>query len=91
MQNLKGRMMFLNYYWETMKVDMSRLFNTEINNGKQVSVKVFAISTQTRELYMKAYINYCRYVYIYHYTAWRIIKIRILDLEKEVENGFDWK
>jgi hypothetical protein len=88
--NLKNRMLFLHYYWETMKVDMSRVFNSEkedsrIEASRAVGVKILSIRQPVREKFMKMYVDYCRYIYIYQFITWRVVKLKILGLSLQDE------
>lgn len=82
-------MLFLQYYWETIKVDMSRLFNTADENkqaARDASVKVFAIRENVRDLFIKTYCEYCRNLFTLNFIVWRVMKVKILDLNLT----FDW-
>ena len=59
----KSRMIFLQYMWSTLKVDLSHLLNANTKHAKvarSVSVKIFSISDEMRDLYLKRYLTLCK-------------------------------
>lgn len=79
----------MQYYWETMKVDMSKMLMAEEKisiAAKAVSIKVFAIKEEVRNRYIELYCEYCKKVFHYKFTMWRIQKLKYL--QREIL--FDW-
>ena len=61
--SFKNRITFFDYYWENMKVDMSKVLMSDKKNpeaAKKMSVKIFSISTDTKNKMLHLYAEYCR-------------------------------
>ena len=47
----KNRLLFFDYYWENMKVDMSKILLSDTKSpevSKQLSIKIFSINKDTK-------------------------------------------
>jgi hypothetical protein len=56
-------MVFLQYMWSIIKVDLSKLLNANTKHAKvakSVSVKIFSISDEMRDLYLNRYLTLCK-------------------------------
>jgi hypothetical protein len=86
----KSRITYLRYYWETLKVDMSKILISETKNvdaAKQVSFHVFGMKGDLREKFILTYCEYCRLVFILKFIFWRMQRLRF----KKQEIRFDWE
>jgi hypothetical protein len=62
-----------------MKSDISKILLADTRNpdyANGVSMKVFAIQTQTRDDYIRTYCELCRIVFIYKFIYWRLNKLK---------------
>ena len=85
----KGRMMFLSYYWDNMKVDMTKVLLSDTvtpEKAKVVSTKIFATNVQVKDMIVTKYVQYCRLKFILQYLKWRQKKV----LYYSIESTFDW-
>ena len=70
----KNRMLLLRYYWENIKVDMSKVLLSDKNDteaAKQISCRVFAIKEEVSVEFLRNYIEFCRLVFIVKFILWR--------------------
>lgn len=79
----KDQLVFLRYYWETMKVDMSKMLLVDPENkfyeaGKQASCVVFAVNEEKREYYLSNYMEFCRQLFYQKFIIWRKMKLEFL-------------
>ena len=84
------RVTCLDYYWENMKVDMSKVLLSDKRDpikAKSVSLKAFAIHSDIKNLFIQKYAEYTRQIFIVKYFAWRWNKVRYL----KIQTSFDWK
>ena len=69
--SFKNRRTFLEYYWEIMKVDTSKVLMSDKMNhpdfSRKLSLKIFGISPETIKLFLESYGEYCRQVYTYKF------------------------
>lgn len=73
--SFKNRVTFLQYYWETMKIDMSKILlsdERDFETAKAVSIKVFAVPVDIRDEFISVYCELCRQIFIYKFIQWRI-------------------
>ena len=62
---------------------MSRTLMSEKKNpeaAKQLSIKIFSVREETRDLFLNWYIQYTREIYIVKFMNWRCKKMRYLNL-----------
>jgi len=70
----KSRMVFLQYMWSIIKVDLSKLLNANTKHAKvakTVSVKIFSISDEMRDLYLNRYLTLCKELHLVKFLDWR--------------------
>ena len=56
--SFKCRIVFMQYYWEIMKLDMSKVllaYNKNASVAKKISVMVFAVNEETRDKFINMY------------------------------------
>lgn len=73
----------MQYYWETMKVDISKILLSDENNpekAKGISCKIFAIPEEVRNMFITKYCQYCRIVFVFKFTLWRLQKLKYYSL-----------
>jgi hypothetical protein len=66
--------MFLEYYWENMKSDMSKILLSDLKDpeeAKLVSLKVFAIDSSLKFKFVKAFAEYTKCMYNIKFFKWR--------------------
>jgi hypothetical protein len=67
-------MVFLQYMWSIIKVDLSKLLNANTKHAKvskTVSVKIFSISDEMRDLYLNRYLSLCKDLHLVKFLDWR--------------------
>ncbi|TNV84017.1 hypothetical protein FGO68_gene12642 [Halteria grandinella] len=85
----KNRYMYIMYYWENLKVDMSKILLSDEKNqaaAKEVSIKVFKITDSLRERFINMYCDYCRLVFMLKFIQWRLQRL----IYRRQEIRFDW-
>jgi hypothetical protein len=85
----KNRNTYILYYWESLKVDMSKILLSDTKNpegAKEVSIRVFAIKDQLREYYIRLYCEYCRLIFVLKFIEWRLHKL----IYNKKPIRFDW-
>ncbi|TNV85397.1 hypothetical protein FGO68_gene14767 [Halteria grandinella] len=75
-----ARIAMLNYYWETMKVDVSKMLLTNATSkfqeaAKTSSITVFAVDQHKRQKYIQAYAQYCRETFYLRFLKWRQLRL----------------
>ena len=73
----------MKYYWEVLKGDLSRALMSDKKNpeaAKQLSIKIFGVREDTRDLFLNWYIQYTREIYIIKFMNWRCKKMRYMNL-----------
>lgn len=73
--------MFLEYYWDNMKGDMTKILLSDIidpEEAKQVSYKVFAIESSLKQKFVRAFAEYGRAMYNVKFFQWRRQKLKYL-------------
>ena len=82
-QSFRNRLTYLKYYWEILKGDLSRALMSENKKAqeaaKQLSIKIFGVREETRDLFLNWYVQYTREVYIIKFMNWRCRKMKFLD------------
>ena len=66
--------MFLKYFWSTIKVDISKMLLGNKKSPKEaqkVSVKVFGITDETRDIFIDRFFKYCKSLHMIQYIDWR--------------------
>lgn len=66
--------MFLKYFWSIIKVDMSKMLLGNKKNPKEaqkLSVKVFGITDEVRDIFIERFFKYCRGLHMIQYIDWR--------------------
>ncbi len=66
--------MFLKYFWSIIKVDMSKILLGNKKNPKEaqkVSVKIFGITDEVRDIFIERFFNYCRNLHLIQFIDWR--------------------
>ena len=61
--SFKNRLTYLDYYWENLKVDMSKVLLADIRDpqkGKALSVGIFSISKEVKDRMLNLYAEYAR-------------------------------
>lgn len=89
MLSFKSRITYLRYYWETLKVDLSKILISETKNvdaAKAVAAKIFAIREPVVESFILRYTEYCRAVFILKFIYWRIQRLKW----RKQEIRFSW-
>lgn len=79
----------MQYYWDVLKLDISKILLSDARNpdyAKSISMKVFAISHETKDDMIKAYCELCRLIFIYKFIHWRLNRLQRLELPIQ----FDW-
>ena len=77
--SFKNRHTYLKYYWENLKLDMSKIILSDKHDfeaSKQLSILVFGIKQSVRDHYIILYSNYCRLVYFLRFLRWRMLKLK---------------
>ena len=84
----KGRITFLDYYWENIKVDMSKILlqQSDQNEAKRISIRIFTMPHDLKMFFLELYISYIREVFIIKFLNWR--KRKLIYQGKTSE--FDW-
>ena len=86
----KNRKTFMEYYWENMKVDMSKVLLSDTINpiiAKVLSARIFAMHKDIKQKVLDTYSEYCRQVFIVKYLEWRWQRVR----SRRLHSTFDWK
>jgi hypothetical protein len=77
-----------------MKIDLSKIllsYSKNLSGAKKVSVKVFAITEKTRDLFIKQYCEFTRQVFFFKFIIWRAYKYKFqgivtpFDLKEETD------
>lgn len=82
-------MTYLRYYWETLKVDLSKILISETKNveaAKAVAGQIFAMRESIVDKFILRYCEYCRAVFILKFIYWRMQRLK----SRKQEIRFDW-
>ena len=86
--SLNSRDTFLCYYWEILKVEISRALMSEKKQAaKTLSCNMFAISERVRDYFCYLYNQYQRLIFIDKFMSYRMRRCE----ELGVLFTFDWK
>ena len=61
--SFKNRITYLDYYWENMKVDMSKVLlseKKETKKAKNLSLRIFSTDKDVKKLFIEQYAEYTR-------------------------------
>lgn len=70
----KAKLCFLQYVWSNIKVELSKILNGNTKHAKvakQISVKIFSISDDIRDKYLKTYLKLCQDLHMIKFIEWR--------------------
>lgn len=85
----KNRLMFLEYYWENMKSDMSKILladnSKNRDRAKDLSIEIFQIPKQLKAKVLQIYFEFIKWSYLNKYSEWRRNKLEWLGIESKFE------
>lgn len=72
--SFKYRLTFLEYYWENMKVDMSKIllsYTRDPEAAAKISSKVFSIKPELKMRAISYFVEFAKQTYIIRFFTWR--------------------
>ena len=64
----------MQYVWSNIKVDLSKILNANTKHAKVakgISVKIFSIPDDIRDLYLNKYLTLCKELHLIKFLEWR--------------------
>ncbi len=88
---MKSRSMFFAYYWDNMKVDVSKVLLDQppeiLEKSKIIAGKIFSIPESLKINFIKKYVEYQKQSFIIKFLQWREAKLKY----DYIESTYDWK
>lgn len=87
--SFKNRITYLEYYWENLKVDMTKALLADKSNpekSKALSLGIFSIAKDVKHSQLQKYAEYARQVFIFKYYQWRKDRLAF----QKITSTFDW-